>query len=70
MALQPNVGTVDRTIRILVGLGLLSQVFVGLHNPWFWLGLVPLITGITGFCPAYFPFGIRTCPLHQQNATK
>lgn len=67
MKLQKNVGMADRIIRIVLGLGLISQVFVGIHNPWFWLGVVPLFTGVVGFCPAYLPFGIRTCPLHRHS---
>ncbi|MHB8258580.1 MAG: YgaP family membrane protein [Acidiferrobacterales bacterium] len=56
-----NVGTVDRSVRIVVGLGVLSLVFLGPHTPWGYLGLVPLATGLTGWCPAYLPLGIKTC---------
>lgn len=58
-----NEGTLDRAIRVLVGLGVLSQVFVGLQTPWAWLGLIPLATGLIGFCPAYALLGVRTCPV-------
>lgn len=58
-----NVGTLDRVLRVVVGLGLLSLVFVGPQTPWGWIGLVPLITALIGYCPAYSIFGIRTCPL-------
>jgi hypothetical protein len=58
-----NEGNLDRALRILVGLAILSLVFVGPQTPWVWLGHVPLITGLVGFCPAYALFGIRTCPL-------
>lgn len=58
-----NVGTIDRILRVVVGLGLLSLVFVGPQTPWGWIGLIPLITAAIGFCPAYRIFGIRTCPL-------
>ena len=57
-----NEGTVDRTIRVIAGLVLLALVFVGPKTPWGWIGLLPLITGLVGTCPAYMPFGIRTCP--------
>ena len=57
-----NEGTVDRVIRVLAGLGLVSLVFVGPQTPWGWLGLVPVATGLMGYCPAYSIFGIRTCP--------
>jgi Inner membrane protein YgaP-like, transmembrane domain len=56
-----NVGGVDRTLRIIVGIGLLSLVFVGPQTAWGWIGALPLLTGLFGFCPAYVPFGIKTC---------
>ena len=57
-----NMGGIDRTIRIVAGLVLLSLVFIGPQTPWGWIGLVPLATGLIGFCPAYLPFGFSTCP--------
>lgn len=57
-----NEGTVDRAVRIVLGLGILSLAFVGPRTPWAWLGVVPLLTGLVGFCPAYRILGIRTCP--------
>ncbi|MFP5518782.1 MAG: DUF2892 domain-containing protein [Bdellovibrionia bacterium] len=53
----------ERIIRIVVGLALLSQAFTGLQNPWFFLGAVPLLTGLLGWCPPYALFGINTCNL-------
>jgi hypothetical protein len=55
-----NVGSIDRVIRILVGLGLLSLVFVGPQTPWGWIGIIPLATALLGFCPAYGIFKINT----------
>jgi hypothetical protein len=55
-----NVGGIDRVLRILVGLGLLSLVFVGPQTPWGWIGVVVLLTGLIGWCPAYLPFGWST----------
>ena len=60
-----NEGTVDRVVRIALGLGLLALVFVGPHT---WLGLVgivPLVTGLVGFCPLYRLIGVRTCAVNQ-----
>lgn len=57
-----NEGALDRIIRVIVGLAIISLVFIGPKTPWAWFGLVPLLTGLTGFCPAYALFGIRTCP--------
>lgn len=58
--MQRNVGTIDRTIRIIVGLGVSALAFVGPSNPWFLLGLVPLATGLVGYCPPYAILGITT----------
>jgi hypothetical protein len=56
-----NEGRIDRVLRVIVGLGILSLAFVGPHTPWAYLGAIPLLTGIVGFCPAYALFGINTC---------
>lgn len=56
-----NVGSLDRMLRIVVGLALIALVFVGPQTPWGWVGLVPLLTGLFSFCPAYRLFGINTC---------
>lgn len=61
--MSANVGGLDRVLRIVVGLGLLSLVFVGPQTPWGWIGLVPLLTGLIGNCPAYSLIGLSTCPL-------
>lgn len=56
-----NVGTIDRTLRIVLGLGLLCLVFVGPQTLWGLIGLVPLLTGLAKFCPAYSIAGMSTC---------
>ena len=56
-----NEGSLDRGIRVVGGLVLLSLVFVGPRTPWGWIGVLPLLTGIVGFCPAYTLFGMNTC---------
>ena len=58
-----NEGTLDRALRVIVGLVILSLAFIGPQTPWAYLGLIPLLTGLVGFCPAYALFGIRTCKL-------
>lgn len=60
---KTNEGTIDRALRIIVGLALITIVFVGPQTPWGWIGLVPLATGLIGWCPAYTLLGIRTCPV-------
>jgi hypothetical protein len=57
-----NVGPIDRLIRAVVGLALLSLVFFGPQTPWGWIGIVPLVTALVGFCPAYRLIGLSTCP--------
>jgi hypothetical protein len=59
--MRTNEGQVDRLIRIVVGLVLLALVFTGPHTVWGWLGLIPLATGLIGYCPAYSVLGINTC---------
>lgn len=56
-----NAGTLDRAVRIVVGLGLLGLAFFGPRTPWGYVGLVPLVTGLIGWCPVYLPLGINTC---------
>ncbi len=56
-----NEGGLDRILRIAVGLAVLSLVFVGPRTPWAWLGLIPLLTGVIGFCPLYAVLGLNTC---------
>ena len=58
-----NQGNIDRVIRVIVGVALLSLLFTDSPYKWFGLiGLIPLLTGITGFCPGYALFGMSTCP--------
>jgi hypothetical protein len=59
--MNANVGTIDRTIRILFGLALIGATLSGVIGAWGWLGVIPLATGVFRFCPAYLPFGLRTC---------
>ena len=59
-----NEGGLDRALRIVLGLVLLSLVFVGPQSLWGLVGLVPLATGLIGFCPLYQIFGLNTCPLN------
>ncbi|MEO5372872.1 MAG: DUF2892 domain-containing protein [Alphaproteobacteria bacterium] len=57
-----NVGGIDRLLRIIVGLALIASAITGLFTPWGYIGVVPLLTGLIGWCPAYQPFGMSTCP--------
>ncbi|WP_142847108.1 DUF2892 domain-containing protein [Telmatospirillum sp. J64-1] len=56
-----NMGPTDRTLRVVIGLILISLVFIGPQSPLGWIGVIPLATAFLGFCPAYAILGIRTC---------
>ncbi len=56
-----NTGTADRTIRIIAGLVLVALASTGTVGVWGYIGAVPLLTGLVGFCPAYSIFGMNTC---------
>lgn len=55
-----NEGRVDRVARVVLGVALLALVFVGPKTWIGWFGLVPLVTGLVGFCPLYRLLGLRT----------
>ena len=67
-----NVGNVDRVVRVIIGLGLLSLLFVLDGNARFWglVGIIPLVTGLVGFCPLYKVLGMKTTPRHEDNSKK
>ncbi|MEX2154460.1 MAG: DUF2892 domain-containing protein [Gemmatimonadaceae bacterium] len=58
--MKRNVGPLDRWIRAILGLGVLAMVFTGPETMWGYLGLIPLFTGIFGYCPLYSLFGWST----------
>jgi len=68
--MKANVGSIDRVLRIVVGIGLLALVFVleGDARWWGLVGLLPLATGLFRFCPAYAILGLSTCPLERKSA--
>ena len=59
--MKMNEGNVDRALRVVVGLAVLALAFVGPQTPWGYIGIVPLITGLIGYCPLYSLLGINTC---------
>lgn len=59
--MERNVGDVERIVRVVVGVGILSLTVVGPRSLWGLVGLVPLFTGLTGWCPPYQLLGISTC---------
>lgn len=62
--MNSNVGGVDRVVRIAAGVALVAWAALG-GPAWAWIGVVPLATGLIGWCPAYLPLGMSTCETKQ-----
>jgi len=60
-----NEHPLERGLRVLLGLGILSLAFIGPRTPWAYLGLVPVLTGLLGSCPLYTLLGLSTCPIRK-----
>jgi hypothetical protein len=63
---KSNVGSVDRVLRIIVGIAALALFFVypeASWRNWTLIGIVPLVTGLFSNCPAYTIFGLSSCPI-------
>lgn len=58
-----NVGGVDKTLRIIVGVVLILLALTKTLGPWAWIGVIPLATGLIGNCPIYKILGISTCKI-------
>ena len=59
--MKANVGGIDKILRIIAGIALIAWALTG--GPlWAWIGVVPLATGLMGWCPAYLLLGMNTCP--------
>ncbi len=63
--MKNNVGGLDKILRIVAGLGLIGATAAGLLPVWGYIGIVPLATGLMGWCPAYSLLGIKTCPMQK-----
>ena len=61
--MKTNVGSLDRILRIVAGLVLITLAATGTVGVWGWIGVVPLLTGIFKFCPAYTLLGMNTCAM-------
>lgn len=59
--MKPNIGNLDRLLRIAIGLVLMALAATHTVGWWGWLGVIPLLTGLIRFCPLYPLLGIRTC---------
>jgi hypothetical protein len=63
--MSTNEGGLDRALRIIIGLGLIGAA-LGFYGPayttvWGWIGIIPVVTGLIGWCPAYSAIGVNTC---------
>jgi len=62
--MKTNIGSLDRAIRIIAGLCILGAGYY--HKSWWGLaGLLPILTAVVRFCPAYMPFGLSTCAVKE-----
>jgi hypothetical protein len=64
--MKPNEGTIDRALRVAVGVLLLALTLTHSIGMWGWIGVVPLLTGAIGWCPLYTVLSINTCPMKKQ----
>lgn len=65
--MNKNIGNLDRALRIVVGLMLISLTFMGPKTIWGWVGFIPLLTGFFSFCPVYSLLGLSTCSACKQH---
>ena len=65
--MKSNVGGIDKILRILLGLALVAWTLFFQGPLWAWIGVVPLATGLIGWCPAYSIFGISSCPMKSRS---
>lgn len=61
--MKSNVGGIDKILRIVAGLVLIVLAVMSIGAPWTYIGVVPLVTGLMGWCPAYTLLGMNTCPM-------
>lgn len=64
--MKRNVCGIDRFLRVVIGLTLVSLTLSSMIGPWGWIGVVPLLTGTFRYCPAYAIFGLETCPMAKE----
>ena len=62
MNMAQNVGSADKIARIVVGALLIVFALMGMIGWWGWIGVIPIVTALIGWCPAYMLLGIKTCP--------
>lgn len=63
--MKTNVGGIDKVLRIAAGIALIALAATGSIGAWGYIGIMPLVTGLIGWCPAYTLLGIKTCPMQK-----
>lgn len=61
--MKKNVGSIDRILRVVIGLALVVMAATGTITVWGYIGVIPLVTGLIGTCPLYSLMGLNTCPV-------
>ena len=65
--MKKNIGNVERIVRVVLGIVVVSLAFVGPRSSWAFLGIIPIVTGLIGYCPPYALLGIdTTSPAHSE----
>jgi len=65
--MKTNEGGIDRILRIVAGLALIGLTLTGTIGVWGWIGVVPLATGLIGWCPLYTLLGINSCSMNSKS---
>jgi uncharacterized membrane protein YfcA len=65
--LKVNEHPIERTVRVILGVGLIAAAAMGSIGVWGYIGVVPMVTGLMGTCPLYTVLGISTCPVPKKN---
>lgn len=63
--MKKNIHPIERGLRFAIGVFLISLAFWGPRNPWYFLGIIPVLTSLSGWCPMYTMLGISTCKVHK-----
>lgn len=66
--MKGNVGSIDKVVRVVAGLVLIALAIMGVGTPWTWIGVLPLATGLIGWCPAYTLFRFDTFPRNRSDS--
>ena len=61
--MKNNVGGIDKILRVVAGIVLIALAATNVIGVWGWIGVVPLLTGLVGWCPAYTLLGMNSCPM-------